>query len=111
MSARLALVLALLSLPAAALAQQFGPAQFPIKADDGDLLSNHSVPAEQAAQIERLPGIIVVGNAKGNVTLAQFYDLNCPFCREAARDIDELMSSDRDLRMIFVPYPTLSMQS
>ena len=111
MIARIALAVALLVLPAIAPAQQFGPAQFPIKADDGDLLSNHSVTAEQVAQIERLPGIIVAGNPKGNVTLAQFYDLNCPFCREAARDIDELMNADRELRMIFVPYPTLSVQS
>jgi protein-disulfide isomerase len=111
MIARLALVLVLLSLPAAAPAQQFGPAQFPIRADDGDLLSNHKVTAEQATQIERLPGIIVLGNPKGSVTLAQFYDLNCPFCREAARDVDDLVSADRDLRMIFVPYPTLSVQS
>ncbi len=111
MVARLALALALLLLPTAAMVQQFGPAQFPIRADDGDLLSNHSITAEQAAQIERLPGIIVAGNPKGNVTLAQFYDLNCPFCREAARDIDELVNGDRELRMIFVPYPTLSVQS
>lgn len=98
-------------LPAAAAAQQFGPAQFPIKADDGTLLSNHAITAEQAAQLERLPGLVVVGNPKGDVALFQFYDLNCPFCREAARDVDSLVAADRALRMVFVPYPTLSVQS
>ncbi len=106
-----ALILGLLALPAMALAQQFGPAELPIRADDGDLLTNHRITAEQAAQVERLPGLIVTGNPKGDVTLYQFYDLNCPFCREAAADVDALMKGDRNLRMVFVPYPVLSAQS
>jgi protein-disulfide isomerase len=111
MIARLALVLMLLTLPLALRAQQFGPAQFAIRADDGVLLSNHRISAEQAALVARLPGIITVGNPQGDVALAQFYDLNCAFCRQAAREIDELVRTDRGLKMIFVPYPTLSMQS
>jgi len=111
MIARTALALILLSLPAGVTAQQFGPAELPIRADDGVLMSNHRVTPEQAAQIERLPGMIVAGNPKGDVTLVQFYDLNCPFCREAAADIDALLRGDRALRLIFVPYPTLSVQS
>jgi protein-disulfide isomerase len=107
----LALTLTLLTLPLGAQAQQFGPAQFAIRADDGVLMSNHRISAEQAAQVVRLPGIVTVGNPQGDVTLVQFYDLNCAFCRKAAREIDELMRTDRGLKMIFVPYPTLSMQS
>ncbi len=108
---RIALALALLSLAAVAGAQQFGPAQFAIKADDGELLTNHRITADQAAQMERLPGLVITGDANGDVTLYQWYDLNCPFCREAARDIDDIMRTDRKLRMVFVPYPTLSVQS
>jgi len=111
MIARIVLVFLLLSPVAAAQAQQFGPARFPIKADDGDLLTNHSVNADQMAKIGRLPGIVNVGDPNGDVTLYQFYDLNCPFCREAARDVDELFRTDRALQLVFVPYPTLSVQS
>jgi len=111
MFARIALVIILLSSLTAAHAQQFGPARFPIKADDGDLLTNYSVSADQMAKVGRLPGIVNVGDPKGDVTLYQFYDLNCPFCREAARDVDELVRTDRALRLVFVPYPTLSVQS
>ncbi len=111
MIARTAMALLLLALPCAAPAQQFGPAEFPIKADDGVLMSNHRITAEHAAQIEALPGIVVAGNPKGDVTVVQFYDLNCPFCREAAADIDALIRADRALRLVFVPYPTLSVQS
>jgi len=111
MIARIALVIILLSSLTAAHAQQFGSAQFPIKADDGDLLTNYSVSADQMAKVAWLPGIVNVGDPKGDVTLYQFYDLNCPFCREAARDVDELVRTDRALRLVFVPYPTLSVQS
>jgi len=111
MIARLALAAALLTASLAASAQQFGPAQFPLKADDGDLISNHALTADQMAQVERLPGLVDAVGPKGNVTVYQFYDLNCPFCREAAADVDKLIFTDPALRLIFVPYPVLSVQS
>ena len=109
MIARIALLLILLAV--AAEAQQFGPAQFPIKDDDGDPMSNTSVSADQMAEVARLPGLIDVGGSKSDVTLYQFYDLNCPICREAAADVDALIRSDPALRLVFVPYPVLSVQS
>ena len=111
MIVRFVLLLLLLALAPIAHAQPFGPAQFPIRADDGELLTNHSLSAEQVAKLGQLPGSVNVGNPKGDVTLYQFYDLNCPFCREAAQDMDELIRTDRALSVVFVPYPTLSVQS
>ena len=111
MTARIAVAAAALWLSLAAQAQQFGPAQFAIKDDDGDPITNFSLTAEQIAQAARLPGSITVGNPKGDVTLYLFYDLNCPFCREAAQDVDALIRSDAALRLVFVPYPVLSAQS
>lgn len=95
----------------AAAAQQFGPAQFNIKDDDGDPISNYSLNAAQLARIEALSGIIPVGNLQGDVTLLQFYDLNCPYCREAAADIDALVRADKKLKLVFVPYAVLSVPS
>jgi protein-disulfide isomerase len=111
MIARVALAFMLLSLPLAARAAQFGPAQYPIKADDGELITNFNLTAEQVAQVARLPGMVAVGDPKGDVTLYQFYDLNCPFCHEASADVDDLIKSDAKLRLVFVPYPVLSAQS
>jgi protein-disulfide isomerase len=111
MIARSALVVLLLMLAPAAFAQQFGPAQFAIKDNDGDPMSNHALTAEQVAKVARLPGLVDVGDARDDVTLYQFYDLNCPFCREAAADVDALIRSDPALRLVFVPYPVLSAQS
>jgi protein-disulfide isomerase len=109
--ARIAAIAAVVLLSLAAEAQQFGPAQFAIKDDDGDPISNFSLTVEQVAQVARLPGSVTVGNPRGDVTLYQFYDLNCPFCREAAHDVDALIGSDAALRLVFVPYPVLSAQS
>jgi len=111
MIARLALAAALLAAPLTVAAQQFGPSQFPIKADDGDAITNFALDAAQVSQVERLPGLVDATSAKGNVTIYQFYDLNCPFCREAAADVDKLITTDAALRLVFVPYPVLSVQS
>ena len=111
MTARFAIAALLVLAASPVSAQQFGTAQFPIKADDGKPIANHAVTAAQMAKVAGLPGLVPAGNLKGGVTLYQFYDLNCPFCREASRDVHELVRSDRALRLVFVPYPTLSVQS
>lgn len=95
----------------AAFAQRVGGAQFPIKAADGTAVANHALSADQMAQVERLPGLVDATVAKGDVTIYQFYDLNCPYCRQAAADIGKLIATDSALRLVLVPYPVLSVQS
>jgi protein-disulfide isomerase len=111
MIARLALLTVLVVAPLAAAAQELGPSQFSIKADDGEPISNHALSAAEMAQVEKLPGLVDATTAKGNVTLYQFYDLNCPYCRAAAADVDKLINADPALHLVFVPYPVLSVQS
>ncbi len=94
---------------AAAMAQM--PARYPIKADDGDPIANFDLKPAVSARLDRLPGKVAVGNMNGDVTLMQFYDLNCPYCREAAADIDTLVRSDKKLKLVFVPYAVLSVAS
>lgn len=97
-------------LPSAAQAQQL-TAQFPLKGADGTPIANHRLAPDLAGRAALLPGAVVAGNPDGDVTLMQFYDLNCPYCRRAAQDIDALMRADKSLKMVFVPYPILSAQS
>ena len=84
---------------------------YPIKADDGTTIANHRVPVELESQIEKLPGVVIVGNPRGKVTLHEFYDLNCPYCRKAAADIDALVRSNPELRLVLVPFPVLGIPS
>ncbi len=84
---------------------------YPIKAEDGTIVANHRVPAELESQIEKLAGVIIAGNPRGEVTLNEFYDVNCPYCRQASADIDVLMRSDPQLRLVLVPFPVLGIAS
>ena len=86
-------------------------ADFPIRADDGSVIANHRIPAALESQIGTLPGIVVVGNPKGDVTLFEFYDLNCPFCRRAAADLKDIVAKDKALKLVLVPFPVLGFGS
>ncbi|MEP7031379.1 MAG: DsbA family protein [Pseudolabrys sp.] len=85
--------------------------QFEIMADDGAVVANHQVTAELESQIEKLPGVIVAANPKGKVTIAEFYDLNCPYCRKASADLDVLVQANSELRLVLVPFPVLGIAS
>ena len=94
-----------------AVAQQSSNAQYAIKDDDGDRVANFDLATGLADRLAELPAQVPVGNLQGDVTLLQFYDLNCPYCREAARDVDALVRADKKLKLVLVPYAVLSVQS
>ena len=84
-------------------------AECPLVGDEGQRLPNHTV--KLLGPIDRLPGVVAVGNLKGKETLIEFYDLNCPFCRAAAADLGETLEHDQELRLVLVPYPILGIPS
>jgi protein-disulfide isomerase len=84
---------------------------YPIKADDGAKVANHRIPVELESRIEILPGIVIAGNPNGKVTLTEFYDLNCPYCRKASGDIAELVRTNPELRLVLVPFPVFGIPS
>jgi protein-disulfide isomerase len=54
---------------------------------------------------------VVLGNPKGSVTLVEFVDYNCGFCRRALDDLVGLMNSDPDLKVLLVEHPVLGPRS
>lgn len=104
-------VLAILMMLLAPLAARADDGQFPIVAEDGEIIANQSVPNELIVRIEQLKNIVVVGNPSGKVTLYEFYDLNCPYCRRASLDIDDLMQKNPNIRLVLVPLPVLGIPS
>lgn len=93
------------------LASQADEGFYPIMADDGTVIANHRVPAETESHIDKLPGVVIVGDPHGSVTLVEFYDVNCPFCRAASGDIDGLLRRNKELRLVLVPFPVLGFPS
>jgi protein-disulfide isomerase len=53
----------------------------------------------------------VVGNASGDVTLVEFFDYNCGYCKKALSDVQTLMKSDPKLRVVLKDFPVLGPDS
>lgn len=63
------------------------------------------------AQIERpYPGA-VLGNPQGSITLVEFTDYACGFCRQSLRDVEALIAANPDLKVVIREYPILSAES
>ena len=103
--------LALFSAVSAPAYSQSLPAEFPILGEDGSRVANHAIAAGSVAAAEKLPGAVVAANPAGDVTLVEFYDLNCPYCRRASADVDALIQADKKLRLVLVPFPVLGIPS
>lgn len=57
------------------------------------------------------PNGLVVGNPDGDVTLVEFFDFNCSFCKKASADLKALKESDKNLRIKLVDMPVLGQGS
>lgn len=64
--------------------------------------------ATHGASLYRSPHSFVAGNPNGDVTLIEFFDYNCGFCRRALDDILTLIDTDSNLKVIFKEFPILS---
>jgi protein-disulfide isomerase len=63
------------------------------------------------ADLERpFPGA-VLGNPAGSVTLVEFTDYACTFCRRSLADVDALVAANPDLKVVMREYPILSPES
>ena len=53
------------------------------------------------------PKQAVLGNPNGKVTLVEFFDYNCGYCKRALDDITSLVKEDKDLRFVLKDFPVL----
>jgi protein-disulfide isomerase len=53
----------------------------------------------------------VVGDPDGKVTVVEFFDYNCPYCRAAGPMVTELLQRKPDVRIVFKEFPTLAASS
>jgi protein-disulfide isomerase len=50
---------------------------------------------------------VVLGNPKGDVTLVEFFDYNCTYCKRAHADLKQLLATDKNLRVVLKEFPVL----
>jgi len=80
-------------------------------------LQRKEIEAEQAAQVAAISedsDLIfassrqaVIGNPDGEVTLVEFFDYNCGYCKRAHADLLRLVEEDPSLRMVLKEFPVL----
>lgn len=57
--------------------------------------------------LTRSPGDPVAGNPNGHVTLVEFYDVRCPYCRRMLPTVAALLAQDHDIRLVYKDLPVL----
>jgi len=57
------------------------------------------------------PSSPVSGNPKGEITLVEFYDYRCGFCKKSASAVTELQKQDHRVRVVYKDFPILGEQS
>ena len=57
------------------------------------------------------PASPVGGNPDGDVTLVEFFDYQCPYCKTIFPSIQALLAEDRNLRYVFKEFPILGRAS
>lgn len=74
--------------------------------------------AQQAAAVKdnRLaiyhdPLTPTIGNEEGDVTVVEFFDYNCGYCKKVTPDLVKLVEGDKKVRVLFKDYPILSATS
>jgi len=60
-----------------------------------------------AAEVFQDPDSPVSGNPKGDVTLVEFFDYNCPYCRSMAPFMTQAEATDPQLRIVYKEFPIL----
>ena len=60
--------------------------------------------AGQQAMLEH-PGTMPAGAAKPDVTIVEYFDYNCPYCKKLAPTLQALMSADRKVAIVYKDWP------
>ena len=59
------------------------------------------------ATLENDPNAPVLGNPDGDVTVVEFFDYNCPYCRRVKPEMEALLAADPNVRVVYREWPIL----
>jgi protein-disulfide isomerase len=66
---------------------------------------------ENQAELLEAPHTPIGGNPDGDVTLVEFFDYRCAYCRRVVSSMQALLGEDHNLRMVFKDLPVLGPDS
>lgn len=53
------------------------------------------------------PQAPTAGNPNGDLTIVDFFDYNCPFCKKAAQNLERVVKTDGKIRLVYKDWPIL----
>jgi protein-disulfide isomerase len=76
------------------------------------LLASRAARAEEEsvlteAQVLRDPDIPAAGNAGGDITIVEWFDYNCPYCRKLEPELRQVVHDDGKVRLVLKDWPIL----
>jgi protein-disulfide isomerase len=94
-------VLSLLGVSAVVLGAEIAPSV--VVAQRDDVLTE--------ALVLRDPEIPVVGNAAGDITIVEYFDYQCPYCRKIEPELRQVVQDDGKVRLVLKDWPILGPMS
>jgi protein-disulfide isomerase len=91
--------LGLLGAGALMLGMEAAPATARGQGDDDNVLTE--------ALVLRDPDIPVAGNADGDITIVEYFDYQCPYCRKIAPELRQVVKDDGKVRLVLKDWPIL----
>jgi protein-disulfide isomerase len=67
--------------------------------------------AEQQDQIFNNPADPVIGNVNGDVTVVEFFDYRCPYCKRVSDALMTLVKDDPNIKVVYKEFPILGPES
>lgn len=75
---------------------------------EADAAKAADVLKSERVNLETDPNAPVMGNPAGDVTIVEFFDYNCPYCRKAMPELTALLEADKNIRLVLREWPILS---
>ncbi|OWV79636.1 disulfide bond formation protein DsbA [Rhizobium sp. R634] len=66
---------------------------------------------ENSTDIFESKNDVILGNPKGDVTVVEFFDYNCSYCRHALPDMQAMLKKDKNVRFVLKEFPILGPDS
>jgi protein-disulfide isomerase len=79
--------------------------------DAAELAMREKAVNEQGDKLLHSANQAVVGNPDGDVTLVEFFDYNCGYCKQSLASVTKLIESDPKLRVVLKDFPILGLDS
>ncbi len=92
--------LGMLGLGAVVLGLDIAPASALGQSDAADKVLTESA-------VLRDPDIPVAGKADGDITIVEYFDYNCPYCRKVAPELRQVVQDDGKVKLVYKDWPVL----